>query len=215
MPEMSEDPRIQPLLEWNRLARENTENAIVSSMFEAAACAIEPIEKFSTWLLVGAAAIASFFITNSDKIIPLLSKQGFLICGGLLCASCFLGLLAKLAALRSNIASQINVAVLKTFKVHLSNYEEEEQKIHEGAKFWGINLQTGVRPERILSEFSKPLPWWAKLLMKWKMKKHAGNPQIGYLPLVNNLTWLGYFTTGQSITFLASLTTGFIYAAAI
>jgi len=41
---MSEDSRIQPLLEWNRLARENTENAIVSSMFQAASCAIEPVE---------------------------------------------------------------------------------------------------------------------------------------------------------------------------
>jgi hypothetical protein len=215
MSEMSEDPRIQPLLEWNRLARENTENAIVSSMFEAAACAIEPIEKFSTWLLVGAAAIASFLIANSDKIIPLLSKHGFLICGGLLCASCFFGLLAKLAALRSNIASQINLAVLKTFKEHLTNYEEEEQKIQEGAEFWGINLQTGVRIERILSEFSKPLPWWVKLLMKWKLKNHENNPQVGYLPLINNLTWLGYFTAGQSLTFLSFLIAGFIYAAAI
>jgi hypothetical protein len=212
---MSEDPRIQPLLEWNRLARENTENAIVSSMFEAAACSIEPIEKFSTWLLVGAAAIASFLITNSDKIIPLLSKQGFLVCGGLLCVSCFFGILSKVAALRSQVASQTSAAVLKTFKEHLAKYEEEEQEIQEGAKFWGINLQTGVRLERILSEFSKPLPWWVKLLMKWKLKGQEKNPQVGYLPIINNLTWLGYFTAGQSLTVLAFLVAGFLYAAAI
>jgi hypothetical protein len=212
---MSEDPRIQPLLEWNRLARENTENAIVSSMFEAAACSIEPIEKFSTWLLVGAAAIASFLITNSDKIIPLLSKQGFLVCGGLLCVSCFFGILSKVAALRSQVASQTSAAVLKTFKEHLAKYEEEEQEIQEGAKFWGINLQTGVRLERILSEFSKPLPWWVKLLMKWKLKGQEKNPQVGYLPIINTLTWLGYFTAGQSLTVLAFLVAGFLYAAAI
>ena len=212
---MSEDPRIQPLLEWNRLARENTENAIVSSMFEASGCAIEPIEKFSTWLLVGAAAIASFLITNSDKAVPLLTKQGFLVCGGLLCASCFFGLLAKLTAMKSYIATQTNAAVLKTFKEHLAKYQEEEEKIQEGAEFWGINLQTGVRIERILSEFLKPLPWWVKLLVAWKLKGQMNNPQVGYLPLVNNLMWLGYFTAGQSLTILAFLVAGVAYGAAI
>lgn len=156
-----------------------------------------------------------FLITNSDKIIPLLSKQGFLVCGGLLCVSCFFGVLAKLAALRSQIASQINLAVQKTFKEHLAKYEDEEEEIQEGAKFWGINLQTGVRLGRILSEFSKPLPWSVKLLMKWKLKGQEKNPQVGYLPLINNLTWLGYLTAGQSLTFLAFLVAGFVYAAAI
>ncbi|MBD9425702.1 hypothetical protein IB232_10260 [Pseudomonas sp. PDM15] len=212
---MTEDPRIQPLLEWNRLARENAENAIVSSMFGAVACAIEPIEKLSTWLLVGAAAVASFLITNSDKIIPILGKNGFLVCGGLLCASCLFGILAKMTALRSSVASQTNLAVTETFKEHLINYEREEQKIQEDAELWGINIQTGVRLERILSEFSKPLPWWAKLLIKWKMKRHGNNPQIAYLPLINNLTWLGYFTTAQSAAILAFLIAGFVYAAAI
>lgn len=212
---MSQDPRIQPLLEWNRLARENTENAIVSSMFIAASCAIEPVEKFSTWLLVGAAAIAAFLITNSDKIIPYLGKQGFLVCGGFLCLSCFFGLLAKLAALRSQIASQTNAAVQGTFKEHLATYEDEERKIQNGAKFWGINLQTGVRLDRILSEFLKPLPWWVKLLVNWKLKNQMSNPQVGNLPFISNLTWLGYFTAGQSLSVLAFLVSGFSYAAAI
>lgn len=73
---MSDDPRTEPLKEWNRLARKNTENAIVSSMFEATAKSSEPMERFSSWLLVGTAAIASFLIANSDKLLPLISKEG-------------------------------------------------------------------------------------------------------------------------------------------
>jgi hypothetical protein len=69
--------------------------------------------------------------------------------------------------------------------------------------------------ERILSEFSKPLPWWVKLLMQWKLKGQENNPQVGYLSIINNLTWLGYFTAGQSLTVLAFLVAGFVYAAAI
>lgn len=212
---MSNDPRIQPLLEWNRLARENTENAIVSSMFETAACATEPIEKFSTWLLVGTAAIASFLIANSDKILPILSNRGFLVCGGLLCISCFFGLLAKVFALRSQISSKIVVAVSATFKEHLAMYREEERKIKEGAEFWGIDLQTGVRAERIVTEFIKPLPWWAKFLIIRKLRSQKNNPQIGYLPLINNLNLLGYFTAIQSLAALAFLVAGLSYAALI
>jgi hypothetical protein len=60
-------------------------------MFEAGSKSSEPIEQFSTWLLVGTAAIASFLIANSDKLIPLITKKGFLVCGAFLCLSCISG----------------------------------------------------------------------------------------------------------------------------
>jgi len=47
---MTEDSMTEPLKEWNRLARENAENAMVSSMLEAGARASKPIEAFATWL---------------------------------------------------------------------------------------------------------------------------------------------------------------------
>lgn len=73
---MSLDLKTEPLLEWNRLARENTKNAIVSSMFEAAMKSSDYIETFITWLLVAAAAVASFLIGNAEKLIPFTSKIG-------------------------------------------------------------------------------------------------------------------------------------------
>lgn len=212
---MTHDPRTEPLREWNRLARENTENAIVSSMFEAASKASKPLEEFSTWLLVGTAAVASFLIANSDKLVPLLGARGFSWCGALLCLSCLFGLLSKLLGLRSHIGAETGEAVRKTFAEHLARYEAEEEKIQQGAKFWGIDLQTGIRVDRVLSEFYKPLPWWASWLAKRQLKKHAGNPQVGYLILISSLNWQGYFAAGQAIAFLAFLVAGFIYAAAI
>lgn len=211
---MSDDTRVQPLLEWNRLARENAENAIVSSMFATAACAIEPVDKFSTWLLVGAAAVAAFLITNSAQLIPILGKQGFLVCGLLLCVSCLLGILAKIAALRSGIICKINSAILETFKIHLAEHEREEQRIKENAEFWGIDINTGIRLERIISEFSRPLPLWAKFTINRKMKKNKAHndPQAAYFPLISTITWLGYFVSIQSLAILAFLVSGFIYA---
>lgn len=212
---MNNDPRTEPLKEWNRLARENTENSIVSSMFEATSKSSEPIEQFSTWLLVGTAAIASFLIANSDKLIPLVSKGGFLICGAFLCLSCILGLLSKIYALRCKIGIEVSATVRKTFMEHLKSYEEEENKIQDGASFWGIDLETGIRMERVLSELYKSQPkivvWFATRLLK----KLEGNPQIAHIPLIKMLNKQGLFAFVQAVLFLGFLMSGFIYAAAI
>ena len=159
--EMTNDPKTEPLREWNRLARENTENAMVSSMFEAGATASEPMEQFSTWLLVGTAAIASFLITNADKVLPILGRSGFRVLGAFLCASCICGLVSRVYALRCKIGILVLVATRTTFEKHLTAYRCEEKKILEGAKFWGITLQTGIRMERVLKEFLHHCQSWS------------------------------------------------------
>lgn len=212
---MSDDPRTEPLKEWNRLARENTENSIVSSMFEAAAKSSEPMEQFSSWLLVGTATIASFLIANSNKLLPLISKEGFLICGAFLSLSCVFGFFSKIYALRCKIGIEVGSAIRKTFIEHLEKYEEEAAKIKEGASLWGINLETGIRMERVLSEFYKSQPkivvWFAMRLLK----KHEGNPQVGHLPLMAMLNKQGLFSFVQALLFLGFLISGFTYAATI
>jgi len=212
---MIDDPRTNALHEWNRLARENTENAIVSSMFEAASKASEPIDTFATWLLVGTAAVASFLITNADKLLPLVKQSGFITCGALLCFSCFFGLLSKMYGLRCKIVIDTGDAVRKTFLEYLAKYKEEEKKIKEGAEVCGINLQTGIRLERILTEFYAPLPKWAVWLAERQLKKNAGNPQVGYLPLIKILNTQGILAFLQALSFLGFLVTGFIFAAAV
>jgi len=212
---MKDDPRTKPLKEWNRLARENTENAIVSSMFEAASKSSVPIEQFSTWLLVGTAVVASFLIANSDKLLPLVSKEGFLVCGAFLCVSCISGLVSKIYALRCRIGMEVGAAVRQTFLAHLEKYEEEEEKIQEGAKFWGISLETGIRMERVLTEFCKPQPKLVVWIASRILKKHEGDPQIGYIPLINMLNKQGMFAFLQALLFLGFLLSGFIYASAI
>ncbi len=210
---MNDDPRTEPLKEWNRLARENTENAIVSSMFEAGSKSSAPIEQFSTWLLVGTAAVASFLIANSDKLVPLITKTGFLVCGAFLCLSCMSGLISKIYALRCQIGIKVGEAIRETFLVHLESYEKEEEKIKKGAGFWGITLETGIRMERVLEEFFKPQPLIVKWLAMRILKKHQDNPQVGYLPLISMINRQSFFAILQAFLFLGFLVSGFIYAA--
>ena len=212
---MTFDPRTDALREWNRLARENTENAIVSSMFEAASKASEPIETFTTWLLVAAAAVSSFLIGNAEKLLPMIKQSGFITCGVFLCLSCIFGLLSKMFALRCKVASETGAAVRQTFLEHLQRYTEEEQKIKAGAEFWGISLQTGVRMERILQEFLAPMPRWVGWLTMRFVKKHGSNPQASHISLVKSLHAQGVFAFLQALSFIGFLGAGFTFAAAI
>jgi len=207
------DPRTEPLREWNRLARENAENAIVASMFDAASKTSEPIETFSTWLLVGTAAVASFLITNAEKVLPLIKQTGFWLCGAFLCLSCIFGLLSKMYALACKIGSDVSFAVNRTFLEQLEKHKEEEKKIKEGAEFWGITLETGVRLERIITEFYTPLPKLAVWLASRQLKKYAGNPQVNGILQIKKLNKQGMFAFLQSFSFLCFLISGFIFAA--
>ena len=65
----SDDQKTEPLREWNKLARENTENDIVTSLFEVMGNTSAPVEKFSTWLLVGTVATGAFLLTNSSHLL--------------------------------------------------------------------------------------------------------------------------------------------------
>lgn len=212
---MNDDSRTAPLKEWNRLARENTENAIVSSMCEAAAGSSSTIEQFSTWLLVGTAAVASFYISNADKLIPFISNTGFTVCGAFICASCIAGLASKIYALRCKVGIEMNIATKQTFSEHLDKYKEEENKIKEGAEFWGISLDTGVRIERVLSEFYATQPKHIVWIAKRILKKYEGNPQIAYIPIMKALNKQGVFSFFQSLLFLGFLISGFIFASII
>lgn len=210
---MIDDPRTEPLREWNRLARENAENAIVSSMFEATSKASEPIETFTTWLFVGTAAVASFLITNADKVLPLIKQRGFFTCGIFLCCSCIFGLLSKMYALNCKIGNDVGSTVKRTFLQHFEKHKEEESKIKEGAEFWGITLETGIRMERIFAEFYSPLPKWVVWLATRQLTKYNGNPQVSGILEIKKFLKQGMFTFLQSLSFLGFLIAGFFFAA--
>lgn len=187
----------------------------MSSMFDALSKSSEPIEQFSTWLLVGTATIASFLIVNSDKLMLLISPKGFLFCGACLCLSCITGFVSKIYALRCKIGIEVGSAIRKTFIEHLNNYENEQKKIQDSASFWGITLETGIRIERVFSEFYKLQPKIVVWITTKLLKKLEGNPQAFYIILVKMLNRQGMYTLLQAIFFLCFLVVGFTYGASI
>lgn len=211
---MSDQKQLDALARWHEISREQTENAIVSSMFESGIRLAPMVDQFSTWLLVGTAAVAAFFITNSDKVLPVLGSSGFIGCGIFLCLSCVFGFVAKTYGLRSRMSSAVIASVTETFNQHLKSYEEEEQEISDTAQNLGVTLETGVRWDRIMTEFFSILPKWVVWLAQRNLKKYEGNPQTGYIAAVKIFNRLGIATFLQSVSFLGFLVTGFVFTAA-
>ncbi|MGY0653078.1 hypothetical protein ACW7GZ_14705 [Luteimonas sp. A537] len=183
-------------------------------MFEASHKAIEPIDTFTTWLLVGTAAVASFLVGNADKLVPIIGSSGFLACGILLCFSCLFGLLSKIFALLGRVGYEAGNTVSQAIPALLAQHDEVEQKIQEHAEALGVEIQSGVRMDRVFREFMAPLPFWARWAVARSLKKHGNNPQAGYLTRIKNLNRQGICAFLQAMTFIAFLLVAFAHAAA-
>lgn len=207
-----DDPKLEPLLRWNRLAQENAENAIVNSMFAATRLASEPIDDFATWLLVAAAAVGSFLVVNAEKVLPLLGQFGYLVCGLALCISCFFGILSKFFGLQSKNAKLTGEAVSKSFAEQYEKHQEEEKKIKESAKFWGVELETDIRMSRVLSEYYKPMPRLASWVAKKLIEKDMNEPQVAHILPMKIFFRQGLSIFLQAFGLLFFLVAGVIFA---
>lgn len=211
---MNDQEQRDALARWNELSRTNTENAMVSSMFDSGTQIAELVEQFSTWLLVGTAAIAAFFISNGEKLVPFFGSAGFYRCGVLLCLSCLSGFVAKTYAIRSKIDSHVRSSVHETFLLHLEKHAEKEEEIAEAAEQLSLTIETGVRMDRVLKGFFALLPTPVKWLALRSLKKNEGNPQIEYFRAVKLINRLGVATLVQSLFFFLFLLAGLAYASA-
>jgi hypothetical protein len=212
---MTKKTEIDPLEEWNRLERENTENAIVSSMFDAGLKTSSAINEFSTWLLVGSAGIGAFMVSNADKLIPIICKDGFLVCGLFLCLSSMLGLVSKIFGLLCRVGLEVKDAIVATFNSHLNDYAKVEEEIRDTAKISGVDIKTGIRLERVMAEFLLPMPGWVRWLVRRQQKKNDGNPQQAYVLLVKRFNRQGIFAFLQALCFLTFMVAGVLYASKI
>jgi hypothetical protein len=84
--------------------------------------------------------------------------------------------------------------------------------VNIGCKSTGIDLQTEIRLDRVMAEFFKPLPKWVVWMASRHLKKHANDPQIGYISLIKNLNNQSILSFFQALAFLGFLAAGFIFA---
>lgn len=201
-----------PLIEWNRLNKENAENALTSAMFSSLVSTSPVIDRFSSWLLAGTGATAALLVANADKLVPFLSNTGFRVVGALLVVSAVFGLLSKTRAVQCQIGTENDQRVRELMRPILDKHLQDEEKIQQAAEARGLPLATELDLGRVIAEFAKPFPRWVGWLLRRHLAKHAGNPQIGYLLPVRFYISQATFAFLQVVSFLAFVCAALFFA---
>jgi len=204
-----------PLLEWNRLNKENAEHGFVSALFQSMSETSPLVEKFSMWLLAGSGATAALLITQIKSILPYLSEQGFKVCLVVLVVSAISGFIAKYYSLRCEIQNKVQSKLMELVKPVLDKHEQDEDKIQEHAEQRGIALKTDMNFSNIMDEFSRPFPFWVKWLIARKVEKTSGDRQVGFHIAVKAYMSQIRWSFFQAILFLVFILTAAWYANAI
>lgn len=192
-----------PLLEWNRLNKENAENAIVSAMHLRTLSHSSRFDKISTWLTAGTGITAGLMITNVSNILPHLGGHGFRVCGAFLALSALFGIAAKFKATWAQLGHDSNKAMTDSLKPILDHHSAEQSRIEQNAAQRQVAIETNINMDRVLREYLKPVPRWVAWLVFLRMRKHAGDPQIGYIYPIRAFYWQCVLTSLQAIFYVA------------
>jgi hypothetical protein len=212
---MSNSEKKDPLLDWNRINIENAEQGFVSALYQSISETTTAADNFSLWLLAGTGATGALLISQIESILPFLTSEGFKVCMVILVISAVFGFVAKYKALRCEIQLLMQTKLQELMEPIFAKHEEAEDKIQEYASQRGIEIESEMNFANIISEFSKPFPWWGKLLMARQLKKADGDRQAGhrvaFKAYIGQLRW----TFFQACFFLAFMLVGTWYASAI
>jgi hypothetical protein len=204
-----------PLVEWNRLNKENAEHGFVSALYQSMTETSPLVDKFSLWLLAGTGATGALLITQIKSVLPFLTQQGFKVCLVILVTSAIIGFIAKYFSLRCEIQSNVQSKFTALVKPVLDKHEQDEDAIQEYAEQRGIELQTDIDLASIMKEFSRPFPFWVKWLISRKIDKTSGDRQAGFHIAVKAYTSQLRWTLLQAVLFLVFMLTAAWYANAI
>jgi hypothetical protein len=204
-----------PLVEWNRLNKENAEHGFVSALYQSMTETSPLVDKFSLWLLAGTGATGALLITQIKSVLPFLTQQGFKVCLVILVTSAVIGFVAKYFSLRCEIQSNVQSKFTELVKPVLDKHKKDEDTIQEYAEQRGIELQTDIDLASIMKEFSRPFPFWVKWLISRKIDKTSGDRQAGFHIAVKAYTSQLRWTLLQAVLFLVFMLTAAWYANAI
>jgi hypothetical protein len=211
---MSPLQHTQQLDEAALRTRERAENAIVALMLDAGLRAREPVDKYVTWSLVAAGALASGLVAHGERMIELLSPAGFVTCGLLLVASALFGFLAKAFNVQCSVAVDTGIAVETGLLQHLEVHEQHEERLAELASQVGHTVDASIRMERVEQQFLSVMPWWVRLRVRRVLRKNRGHPQLAYLARISTLNAQVQSAFIQALGLVGSLGAAVIFAAA-
>ncbi|MBN1379162.1 MAG: hypothetical protein JXA04_07980 [Gammaproteobacteria bacterium] len=204
-----------PLIEWNRLNKENAEQDLASALFISMANTSSLVDKFSMWLFAGTGATGALLIAQINSVLPNLTLVGFRVCMLFLIVSAIFAFCAKYNAIRCQIQIQTDAKFRELSEKIFSKHEESEGRILKMAKKRELEIQTEIDFENVISEFKKPFPFWVGWLISRSVKKTKGNRQAGYHVAIKSYAGQLSFAFWQSVAFVLFLCSGGWFASGL
>ena len=212
---MSEPGYQDPLIEWNRLNVENTENALVSAMYAGLIAKSPALDAYSTWLLAGTGATAALIVSNVESILPFLTSTGFKWFGALLVVSLLFGVVSKFLALQIPQIDQGNAELPSRMGLVLEKYASQVKLIEESAASRGVTLDTDIDLTRLISKYVSPFPRVMRWVVSRYMAKHSSNAQAAHLLPLRMFRWQSACLVYQLAFFIGAILTAVGFARAI
>ncbi len=201
-----------PLLEWNRLNKENTERDMVSAMFISVANTSYILDKFSMWLFAGTGATGALLITQINSVLSSMSIAGFKVCMFMLVVSSIFAFVAKFFSLNCQIVNEVIAAINEKIKLLFEEHEENEEEIEKYAKERTMKLETDINMNNVLKEYMRPFPKWIQRIIKQQAQKAEGDPLVAYHSMVQAYYKQSIFTFLQAVLFIGFMCSGWYYA---
>lgn len=174
-------PPADPLVEWNRLNKENHENIGAAKIFVALLTRF-PAElgNFVAWFTAGVGAVVVLLLSNVDKVAPYLGEvayaraiTAFAIAVGL---GAFSKLLATYVAALIAMQEQINGELQAT----LQAFNTDATKIRDIAKQRNVDLNTDFNFAGLMDRYRAQVGPVTRLIAGWAFKRamNSENPML-------------------------------------
>ena len=166
----------EALRRWAEISRTNTEAQVLRGLLRSLIEISPATDTFSTWFLAGIGGSIALFVSNLSSLTTLFTPVGLRWTLLLLVGSIAAGFVQKSFAFLAAIQAQAARTTETLLKDALTAHEATEKQIEELAAKLQHKADTDIRFDRVLDEFEKRLPWFARWRFKRLRPKMASDP---------------------------------------
>lgn len=192
----------QDLIDYANLVRSNAEISFTSAMLDSAIRSSITVNRFSTFLLIGSGATVSVFVTNIDKLLPIINQFGFKASALLLVGSILFGIAAKFRSIQCEISIENRNFIQERLPKILEELDKHQGLISTRSSQLNITVDSELRMDRVISDFLKPFPRFIRYIALRNLNKNSDSSQVAYLNSIKH--WLSqcFFTLLQTAFFV-------------
>lgn len=164
------DSNGDPLVEWNRLNKENHETAGAAKIFVALLTRF-PAElgSYASWFTAGVGAVVVLLLSNVDKVAPYLGEVAYARAITAFAIAVGLGAISKLLATYVAALIAMQEELNREIQATLQAFDADATKIQNIAKQRNIDINTDFNLAGLMEKFQSQLGPIVRLVVGWAL----------------------------------------------